>query len=489
MSWHPSKFKILVLAILLAFAFRLINLEGRAIWYDEAFAILFSEKSLSAMLYGTVTSVQGGAADVHPILYYSLLHAWMNWVGETAFAARFLSVGLGVATVAVVYRVATSLFGEKEGSASAFILAIAPFHIAYSQEARMYALLGLTSALALLTFALYERTRRLKWWLLFVAAGVGVVYSHNLGCLILLAVGLWVLLKRDLMLLRGTVLAGIAIVLLWLPWLLLLPAELGKVSQSYWVPRPDLVTLIQTIVTFFVDFDNARLPPLLLPFGLFVALSLFAITAIQIARNLPNKNALFLLTLVLLPPMLLFLVSQWRPVYITRGLMASFLALAVLAAWGIVRMPNSARRVALLAMGLLTVTSLGFYYQYAEFPRPPFRQALAYLNAHVAGSDVVVHDNKLSYFPMHYYDLNRVQSFVADPSGAGSDTLALPTQEALGLFASSLDQVVQGHHRVWFVIFEEALTEGGGNLAWLNQNYRWIQTERFNDLDVYLYEK
>ena len=83
---------VLLGALLIAFVLRVINLDGRPIWYDEAFAVLFSAKSFAAMWYGTVTSVQGGAADVHPILDYSLLHLWMDAAGQSAFAVRFMSV-------------------------------------------------------------------------------------------------------------------------------------------------------------------------------------------------------------------------------------------------------------------------------------------------------------------------------------------------------------------------------------------------------------
>ena len=390
--------------------------------------------------------------------------------------------------MAVIYRLSRGLFNDRVGLASALILALAPFHIAYSQEARMYAQLGFFSAVALLAFVRYEQSRRRRWWILFVVSGTGVVYSHNLGFLILLALGLWVLARRQLSLLRGIVLAGLAIILLWSPWLVLLPSELGKISQSYWVTRPDAISLVQTLISFTVDFDNARLPGLLLPLSLFLAVLLLTLAAFQVVSH-RSTNISFVAAMAFVPPALLFLVSQWRAVYITRGLMSSFLAMVVIIAWGLVQTPILVRGLVTLGGGLLILGSLGLYYQYAEFPRPPFREALTYLAANVGRDDAIVHDNKLSYFPMHYYDRARVQSFIADPSGAGSDTLAFPTQEALGLYASSLDATVQDHKRVWFVIFEEAVQEGGGNLAWLDQNYRLAQVKRFNDLDVYLFEK
>src|SRR5260221_13279110 len=48
---HLLIFLILLVALLL----RLIALGSRTLWYDEAFAVLFSEKGLDAMLYGTLT--------------------------------------------------------------------------------------------------------------------------------------------------------------------------------------------------------------------------------------------------------------------------------------------------------------------------------------------------------------------------------------------------------------------------------------------------
>jgi len=47
-----------VLAIVaLAFVLRLVNLGGRPLWYDEAFAVLYAEKPFEAMVYGTLTQV------------------------------------------------------------------------------------------------------------------------------------------------------------------------------------------------------------------------------------------------------------------------------------------------------------------------------------------------------------------------------------------------------------------------------------------------
>src|SRR5437868_14363765 len=88
----------LILVLLLAFGLRLLALSSRTLWYDEAFAVLFSEKGINAMLYGTLTPTGSAAADVHPLLYYTVLDGWMTLFGQSVAAVRLLSVIFGVAT-------------------------------------------------------------------------------------------------------------------------------------------------------------------------------------------------------------------------------------------------------------------------------------------------------------------------------------------------------------------------------------------------------
>ncbi len=480
------------LVLLAAFALRVIALNGRPMWYDEAFAVLYAEKSFAAMWYGTVTLVQGAAADVHPLFFYSLLHAWMGLVGQSPFAVRFMSVAFGVATVALVYRLALALFGRRVALIAGAMTALAPFHIAYSQEARMYAQLGLFGTLALYAFVRFEQARTRRWWLVFVLGSAGAVYSHNLGFVFLILLGVWVtwraIVRRDSDLFKGIALAGVSIFAIWSAWLVLVPSQFGKVQQAYWVPPPSLISILQTLLTFVADYDNAQMPAALLPFALFAALLLALLFVYQVLRR-RSDQAWLAIVVGLGTPAVLLLLSQWRPVYVTRALMVAFLMLLVGTAWALAGLPKPLRRSLYAALVALAAASLVPYYSYAQFPRPPFREAAGFLRTEASAGDAVVHDNKLSFFPMHYYDRQCSQTFVADPAGGGSDTLALPTQEALQLFASSLDKATEGRSRVWFVIFRQAVEQGSGNLVWMSEHYRSSRVREFNDLLVYLYEK
>ncbi|HJX38439.1 MAG TPA: hypothetical protein VJ714_07560, partial [Anaerolineae bacterium] len=151
--------------------------------------------------------------------------------------------------------------------------------------------------------------------------------------------------------------------------------------------------------------------------------------------------------------------------------------------------------LSLVPVPLLLVTCLWYQYNYAGFPRSPFRQANAYLRDHYEAGDAIVHENKLSFFPSHYYDRTLAQEYVGDVPGSPTDTLALPTQEVLGLLAQrDMAHAVDDSPRVWFVVFQRALDEAqvlgvqNPNKAWLDAHYRLTDTVRLRDLSIFLYK-
>src|SRR5574339_1196024 len=104
---HQSRFNVKVIIILIvALCVRLLGIVSRPIWYDEAFAILFSEKGVNAMLYGTLAPTGAGSADIHPLGYYSILWLWMKIFGESLAATRLLSILAGLISVYLVYLIA-----------------------------------------------------------------------------------------------------------------------------------------------------------------------------------------------------------------------------------------------------------------------------------------------------------------------------------------------------------------------------------------------
>jgi mannosyltransferase len=498
----------LLLIISLAIVLRLIALESRNLWYDEAFAVLFAEKGLSAMLYGTLTPVAGGAADIHPLLYYTTLNGWMAMFGQSPFAVRFWSVILGIATIYVMYLIGRDLFSERTGLAAALITAIVPFHVQYSQETRMYSLMALLLATAMWCMVRGLRSQSWHWWIAFgVLCGL-VMYAQQLSAFYLIALGLVPLVTRQReMIIRASVGIGIALVV-YAPWLVNIPSQLNKVGSYYWIPQPDLSRFFVTVRTFLAGWLEFPSTTTLLTLALANILVIFLIIQVIFYRRRPRRDKsernilLLVLWLFAAPIVLMWLISQWRPVYLDRGLIASALMLYMALAWLFTRggLPRPVAGV-LGAVGIaLVVIGLYTHYTWATFPNSPFREADAYIRANWQENDVIVHQDKISALPMIYYDRELMQRYVGDEAGASDDTLALPTQEMLGLLASAcLQEAAQSAPRVWYITLERAEQEAeilfqrtgtstlNNELTWLNTHYSLASEQHLNDLNIYLF--
>ena len=510
-------------AVLTALTLRLINLDGRPLWYDEAFAVLYASLSPARMLYGTVTPVAGaGAADVHPLLYYFLLHGWMELVGRSPLAVRFLSVGLGMITVALLWRLAARCFDRRTGLMVGLLAAVNPFHVAYSQEARMYALLALAAVAAAwsLLRALenegesrkqgtrengQEDRRRLVihnllsghwyWWALYAGAAALTLYAHNLGAFVLLALHLLAVVRRQWWhRLPALALADLIALALFGPWLVgVLPGQVGFVGRGYWLAPPGAEEIVRAVMVPVLTF-NEPAPVWLLILGLFTSTLLLALLGLRAWRA--RSRAGWFLLLCWVPILSLMLVSRWRPVYLERALLPSALFYLCAVGWLLVQggLPRLLRLGLTALLVMTTAGSLGVHYTYARFPRPPFDRMNAVLRSRMTPGEVIVHDNKLTFFPAHYYDPLLPQTFCPDRPGMGSDTLALPTQEALGLFASPISRTVAGGVTgVWYVAFDRTWEEyralgydDAPNRAWLRAHcHQEGEVHAIADLEIY----
>ncbi len=491
----------------LSFCLRLVGVLSRPLWYDEAFAVLFAQKGVAAMVEGTISpaaeNIGGAAADVHPLLYYSLLNLWMQVFGISPAAVRTLSILFGTATVALLYVLSRALFDRRTGLLAALFAALSPFQVHYAQEVRMYALMGLLVVAAALALWLAVATGRLRWWLLFALLAALAQYSHNLAGVHLVVLASTVLFLRHKKPILGVILAGLGALLVYLPWLLLLPSQIARVRTGYWTEKPGVDRLITGLLSYIT---NLPLTGVWLPAGLFIALFVFTLAAWQSVRALSSsrwsadtRRGLWMAWLACAPLLALFVVSQWQPVFIERALLPSGAFFLVWVAWGFgsVNMPTPVRWFSIAALLLGMGIGLLNHWQYRGFPYSSFPQVGQSLREHYLDGDLILHSNKLTALPLMYYAPELPQSYLPDPPGSGSDTLAPATQHVLELMAEAgIETATDGSERVWFILFEKAIEEfrqagfaTHPQLDWLDQRYTRVQVESFEDLRLYLYER
>jgi hypothetical protein len=159
----------------------------------------------------------GHALELNPPLLFLL-----SWIAERLGSApellRLPSLLAGVATIPLVFAVGLRTVGRSGAVTAAALVALSPFLIFYSTQARPYALmvfLVLASTLALL-IAL-ERDER-RWWLLYGVCSCLAMYTQYTAFFVLAAQAAWAFIfrpagRRSLLIANGCAAVG------FLPWI------------------------------------------------------------------------------------------------------------------------------------------------------------------------------------------------------------------------------------------------------------------------------
>ena len=160
---------------------RLTGLDYFGLWYDEAFSCLLALKPWKDMIWIA-------QQDVHPPLFYVALNLWFqlvpgHWIG--ASWARLLPALLGAACIPAVVALGAIVFSRRVGLLAGLLLALAPYHVQFSHEVRMYSLGCLMLTLEMVF--LWRVAQKPNWvdGFLFCLFAALSIYSHYYIVLIL----------------------------------------------------------------------------------------------------------------------------------------------------------------------------------------------------------------------------------------------------------------------------------------------------------------
>jgi mannosyltransferase len=148
-----------------------------------------------------------------PPLYYALIWVWSRVWGTGAVGLRSLSAAFGTLTVVFAYLAGREFASRRAGLIAALLVAVNPYLIWYSQEARSYGALVMFGTLGLYFFARARRGHArgpLIGWA--VASGLALM-THYFAVFFIVPEGLLLLLGSPPARRRGTVAAVAAVAL------------------------------------------------------------------------------------------------------------------------------------------------------------------------------------------------------------------------------------------------------------------------------------
>ncbi len=420
MKWPSSRWRVIGIT-LLATVLRLCQLGVKSFWFDECFTRLATLAPLGDSLGALLV------AGIYSPLYFLLLRPVVALAGASEYSFRFLSAAFGVLAVPAIYQLGRKLMGHDGGIVVALLLAVCPFHIWYSQDARMYAPMAFFSVLAMDRFVLLLRGRR-RWVSFSVCSGLAyLMHYFSFSLLYVQLIHLLPRLRQTRLVRRWLLAQAVAIAPL-APWLVWYMVRGARPSGLGWIPTPGPLASLQTLWNFTTaDVETITWPVVALMAGI----------ALILLRSLfPwNEERRLLVWWLALPIGFLSLLSLRRSYYVDRYLMASLPAYLLLLSFGIMAWRRVIWRMAALAVVLVAMV-WGTSRLYADpfFAKEEWRGATAAIEAGLGEGDLVLMQDQETLIGMSVYQTHKWPYLVLSEGGP-----------------STLDATTVRYKRVWLV--------------------------------------
>jgi len=365
---------------------------------------------------GGVVSTVHTNAEISPPLYF--VSSWLTTrIDLTPELLRAPSLLAGTATIPLVYALGARTVGKRAGLIATPLVALSPFMIYYSAEARSYALMMALVVLSTVALVQAVRGKGVGWWVGYAAFSAAAFYTHYTSSFALAAQFLWAIWAYPEAR-RPALAANVAAAAAILPWLTGLINDINSPTTGILslLARFDIPTITSSLGHWSIGYPYDFVPLSDVPGMLgWVALSLgvaFAVTGAVPQLRRPHASArplehglALIVVMTLAAPLAEFAVSVVSTnIFGTRDIAVSWPYFALtLGALVVAVRPVGLRAacVTLLVAGYAigTVRTLS-----PENRRPDYIGAAHFIEDRIAGSDVVIDAAALTPGPVSGLD-------------------------------------------------------------------------------------
>jgi mannosyltransferase len=457
----------------LAAALRFYRIGANALWVDEAYSRWVAGHSVGAIwqLLGRI--------DDQPPLHYVLMHLALP-LGDREATLRFVSALCGTLTVPLAYWFGSIVRDRSLGLLTALLVAVSPFDVQYSQDARMYPLLALAAAVTMVGLAWLLRWSAASTpgrahaggeqetvqpriragsggaWAAYVLGGAAALWTHYTAIFLIAAANVtvaWLLLSGTLRktFLRPWILAQFAVGCLCVPLCLLLFSQLrnGAVTKTTWVPAPTLRSVagvVRQLMAGTAFLDHPAPVVYVVGIGL-VALGLWG-------WRRERRWIILTAALVIVPIGGVLAISAWHSILINRVFIWTTIPLCLAIAAGLLQLPRPVGIV--VGLVLLAIDCSGLSTAYWRIPEAePWDQAAGYVAGRLQLQDTILLDSSYTRYAFEYY-FSRARPHPVP--GVRIETVdaedALATRVLSARDAAVVQTKVGAGRRIWLVAYE-----------------------------------
>ena len=333
MTFKKAILFLVIVLIVLGVFFRFANLDKKLYWGDETVTSLrisgFTIEELKDRVLdeeirveelqkyqypnqekGAINTVMGLAAEEpqHPPLYFLMARWWVQWFGDSVAVTRSFSAVVSLLTLPLIFWLCQELFrSAPTGWVAVMLMAVSPFHVLYAQEARSYSFWAVT---ILLSSAALLRAMRLgtrgSWGVYAVTLALGL-YTFLLSGIVALGHGIYVVADKGFRwskTLRDYLLASIAGILLFTPWVVAVVASLSEADEttSWTKTQVAIKSLVKTwllnLSRLFIDFNYNFVSRNLLMYLVIGVLVVLVGYSLYYLHHTPKRTWLFIYLLI-----------------------------------------------------------------------------------------------------------------------------------------------------------------------------------------------
>ncbi len=272
------------------------------LWFDESYSVALAKHS-----FVDIWTI--GSHDVHPILYYWMLHILFLIFGNSILAYRLFSVIAIVILIIMGYTHIRKEFGEKTGLIFSFLVSFLPVITVYASEIRMYSWTMLfVTIMFIYAYRIYKGDCSNKNWIIFAVFSLASAYMHYYGLMTAGVINLLLFIyiivdtikkrKKDntYKIINNNIIkfaiSAIVQIVLYIPWLIFFIKQYNQVSKGFWIPKSSLEVYREIfefqftgnlLETFHINHDIA------LVFAIIITVYLIY----QIYKSIKNKENIF----------------------------------------------------------------------------------------------------------------------------------------------------------------------------------------------------
>lgn len=320
-----KKTAILILLVFINILIKGIFISSNSLAGDEPFSVYHAQMNITSI----INLLSEGN---NPPLYEIILHFWIKIFNISEFSVRIPSLIFSCLTLIYIYKIGLKYLNNRIAFYSSFVFIFSNYHILFAHEARVYAFLGMITAISMYYFIgiIYDfkifsevnkknafNFKETSKYLILGVVNTLIIYSHYFGFFILIVQIIFLLLNLQIIikLWKNLLISFTITALLYLPNILVFFNRFIESSGGTWVQPPEG---LECVYNMLWKFSNAPLVTVCI-ISLFVFSIVKYITHFK--KQLNNIYYSFVIFWFVFIFCFMFIVSFWIPMFLDRYLM------------------------------------------------------------------------------------------------------------------------------------------------------------------------